>query len=35
LGHLVANVCFFNARDYFGFALGRAAGDLALAPRPA
>ena len=35
LGRLVANVSFFNARDYFGFALGRAAGDLALAPRPA
>jgi glucuronate isomerase len=25
LGQLVQNVCFFNARDYFGFALGRAA----------
>ncbi|HPK71978.1 MAG TPA: glucuronate isomerase, partial [Vicinamibacterales bacterium] len=25
LGRLVSNVCFFNARDYFGFALGRAA----------
>jgi glucuronate isomerase len=26
LGRLVQNVCFFNARDYFGFPLGRAAG---------
>ena len=26
LGRLVANVSFFNARDYFGFELGRAAG---------
>jgi glucuronate isomerase len=34
LGRLVANVGFFNARDYFGFPLGRAAGDLAEAPRP-
>ena len=25
LGALVQNVCFFNARDYFGFTLGRAA----------
>jgi glucuronate isomerase len=25
LGALVRNVCFFNARDYFGFTLGRAA----------
>lgn len=25
LGRLVRNVCFFNARDYFGFTLGRAA----------
>jgi glucuronate isomerase len=25
LGRLVQNVCFVNARDYFGFALGRAA----------
>ncbi len=25
LGRLVQNVCFANARDYFGFALGRAA----------
>ena len=29
LGRLVANVSFFNARDYFGFPLGRAAGDRA------
>jgi glucuronate isomerase len=35
LGSLVANVCFYNARDYFGFALGRAAGEHATAPRPA
>jgi glucuronate isomerase len=34
LGRLVANVSFFNARDYFGFVLGRAAGPLATAPRP-
>ena len=34
LGALVANVCFFNARDYFGFVLGRAAGELAEAGRP-
>jgi glucuronate isomerase len=34
LGALVANVSFFNARDYFGFPLGRAAGPLAEAPRP-
>ncbi len=33
LGRLVANVSFFNARDHFGFALGRAAGELADAPR--
>lgn len=33
LARLVANVCFFNARDHFGFALGTAAGDLADAPR--
>jgi glucuronate isomerase len=33
LGRLVANVSFFNARDHFGFALGRAAGSLADAPR--
>jgi len=25
LGRLVKNVCFFNARDYFGFGLGKAA----------
>ena len=24
LGAMVRNVCFFNARDYFGFPLGRA-----------
>ena len=35
LGNLVANVSFFNARDYFGFGLGRAAGPLATATRPA
>ena len=28
LGRLVQHVCFFNARDYFGFALGGAAGAL-------
>ena len=28
LGRLVANVCFGNAREYFGFELGRVAGDL-------
>lgn len=28
LGRLVRNVCFFNARDYFGFRTGRAAADL-------
>jgi glucuronate isomerase len=33
LGRLVANVSFFNARDHFGFVLGRAAGALADAPR--
>jgi glucuronate isomerase len=33
LANLVANVCFFNARDYFGFALGAAAGALAKEPR--
>jgi len=33
LGALVANVSFFNARDYFGFGLGRAAGKHAEAPR--
>jgi glucuronate isomerase len=31
LGRLVQNICFANARDYFGFALGRAA---ASAERP-
>ena len=35
LGNLVANVSFYNARDYFGFGLGRAAGEHAKAPRPA
>jgi glucuronate isomerase len=35
LGALVANVCFYNARDYFGFSLGRAAGEHATAARPA
>jgi hypothetical protein len=25
IGRLVRNVCFLNARDYFGFPLGRAA----------
>jgi glucuronate isomerase len=35
LGNVVANVSFYNARDYFGFALGRAAGEHAKAPRPA
>jgi glucuronate isomerase len=33
LGALVANISFFNARDYFGFALGSAAGKHATAPR--
>jgi glucuronate isomerase len=28
LGRLVQNICFFNARDYFGFTLGRAAAAL-------
>jgi len=28
LGRLVRNVCFFNARDYFGFPLGTAAHDV-------
>jgi glucuronate isomerase len=27
LGRLVQNVCFFNAKNYFGFPLGRAAAD--------
>jgi glucuronate isomerase len=31
LGRLVQDICFFNARDYFGFALGHAA--AAIAPR--
>jgi glucuronate isomerase len=35
LSALVANVCFYNARDYFGFGLGRAAGEHARASRPA
>jgi glucuronate isomerase len=30
LGRLVGNVSFFNARDYFGFPLGRAAGTFAV-----
>jgi glucuronate isomerase len=34
LARLVANVSFFNARDYFRFPLGRAAGEAAEAPRP-
>jgi glucuronate isomerase len=34
LGRLVANVSFFNPRDHFGFVPGRAAGELADAPRP-
>ena len=34
LAALVANVCFFNARDYFGFALGRAAREHESAARP-
>jgi glucuronate isomerase len=33
LERLVANVSFFNTRDYFGFPLGRAAGEAAEAPR--
>jgi len=33
LGALVANVSFRNARDYFGFGLGRAAGKHATRPR--
>ncbi len=33
LGALVASVSFGNARDYFGFELGRAAGPHAEAPR--
>jgi glucuronate isomerase len=35
LSALVANVCFYNARDYFGFGLGKAAGKHAKAARPA
>ena len=35
LANLVANVSFFNARDYFGFPLGSAAGEHARAPRRA
>jgi glucuronate isomerase len=35
LSSLVANVCFRNARDYFGFPLGRAAGEHARGARPA
>jgi len=34
LARLVANVAFFNARDHFGFTLGRSAGALADSPRP-
>jgi len=33
LSRLVANVCFYNARDYFRFPLGSAAGAHATAPR--
>jgi glucuronate isomerase len=33
LGKLVANVSFYNARDYFGFAPGGAAGEHARAER--
>ncbi len=33
LANLVANVCFFNARDYFGFVLGASAGAFATQPR--
>jgi glucuronate isomerase len=35
LGNLVANVSFYNARDYFRFPLGSAAGGHATAPRRA
>ncbi|HXY40383.1 MAG TPA: glucuronate isomerase [Vicinamibacteria bacterium] len=35
LANLAANVSFFNARDYFGFPLGCAAGAVADQPRPA
>jgi glucuronate isomerase len=34
LGRLVQAVGFFNARDYFGFPLGSAAGAFASMPRP-
>lgn len=34
LSSLVAGVCFYNARDYFGFPLGSAAGVHAAAARP-
>jgi len=34
LARLLANVCFYNARDYFRFPLGSAAGAHAKAPRP-
>ncbi len=30
LGNIVARVCFFNARDYFGFPLGKAAAGHAI-----
>jgi glucuronate isomerase len=32
LSRLVRNVCFFNAREYFGFPLGRAAAGILNAP---
>jgi hypothetical protein len=28
LGRLAANICFFNAREYFGFKLGQAAAGI-------
>jgi glucuronate isomerase len=34
LGRLVQAVGFFNARDYFGFTLGSAAGEFGSMPRP-
>ena len=34
LSNLVADVSFWNARDYFGFPLGRAAGELRDGARP-
>jgi len=34
LGRLVENVCFFNARDYFGFTLGRLADGATRTPGP-